>query len=244
MRRLAVNSSVFIWSLCITLMGCAQIASNNLGTPSGVKKYGKQEAIARGRDTTGTTAAAMNGHANDSSRPPSQAMVNARSRDCSALTEEHKNIYFKSEAGPAEKLTTVKVGATGYGAPPKNYYPEGQRRLMTIRASKIDAYRALAEVVGGLHLWGGSAIGDMVIERDRYRVFVDSYVRGAHVLSVEATEDGTYKTLVEMEVDQRFLNHVMTFIDPAADRYCYEQEADGSMKYYGYSVAPSFYYSE
>jgi hypothetical protein len=113
-----------------------------------------------------------------------------------------------------------------------------------MRASKIDAYRALAEIVGGLHVWGGSAIGDMVIERDRYRVFIDSFVRGAHVMSVEAMEDDTYKTIVEMEVDQRFLNHVMTFINPATDRYCFEQEADGSMKYFGYSVAPSFYYSE
>jgi hypothetical protein len=182
--------------------------------------------------------------ASGQAQPGAATHVGGNSVDCATLADARGNVYFRSPGDPKEKLTTVKVGATGYGAPPKNYYPEGQRRLMTMRASKIDAYRALAEIVGGLHVWGGSAIGDMVIERDRYRVFIDSFVRGAHVMSVEAMEDDTYKTIVEMELDQRFLNHVMTFINPATDRYCYEQEADGSMKYFGYSVAPSFYYSE
>jgi len=216
----------------INIAGCAEIAHNSV--PAEEKKHGKQEVSERQQvaqdQNTSTTQ--------------SQAQKSMPNVDCATLADERRNIYFKSPGEPTEKMTAVKVGATGYGAPPKNYYPEGQRRLMTIRASKIDAYRALAESVGGLHVWGGSAIGDMVIERDRYRVFIDSFVRGAHVVSVEAMEDDTYKTIVEMEVDQRFLNHVMTFINPAADRYCYEQEADGSMKYFGYSVAPSFYYSE
>jgi hypothetical protein len=213
----------------MTALGCAEIANNNV-TPDTDRKYGKQEASQRPQPAQ--------------SQDTSTAAPAGNSVDCATLADKRRNLYFKSPGDSNEKLTTVKVGATGYGAPPKNYYPEGQRRLMTMRASKIDAYRALAEIVGGLHVWGGSAIGDMVMERDRYRVFIDSFVRGAHVVSVDAMEDNTYKTIVEMEVDQRFLNHVMTFINPAADRYCYEQEVDGSMKYFGYSVAPSFYYSE
>jgi hypothetical protein len=231
--------NVTVVTLCMMALGCAHIANNNV-TPDDEKKYGKQEALERNQATS------SQGASNSTTSPgQSQSMIASPNRiDCAALADERRNIYFKSPGDSSEKLTTIKVGATGYGAPPKNYYPEGQRRLMTIRASKVDAYRALAEIVGGLHVWGGSAIGDMVIERDRYRVFIDSFVRGAHVVSVDVMEDDTYKTVVEMEVDQRFLNHVMTFINPAADRYCYEQEADGSMKYFGYSDAPSFYYSE
>ena len=240
MKRLLVRLNyVVVVTMCITTLGCANIASNSV-TPE-EKSYGKQEASQRQQ-----SAQPQVPHSAATASGQSRSTMNAgvKTVDCSTLADERRNIYFKSPGDPSEKLTSVKVGATGYGAPPKNYYPEGQRRLMTMRASKIDAYRALAEIVGGLHVWGGSAIGDMVIERDRYRVFIDSFVRGAHVVSVEAMEDNTYKTIVEMEVDQRFLNHVMTFINPATDRYCYEQEADGSMKYFGYSVAPSFYYSE
>jgi hypothetical protein len=243
MKNIMVKvGNILCVSICLSVVGCAQIASNSV-TPEKEQKFGKQEASERQtamNPQDGATPSNSNAH----SQAQHTMAEGSKTVDCSTLADERRNIYFKSSGEPSEKLTTIKVGATGYGAPPKNYYPEGQRRLMTIRASKIDAYRALAEVVGGLHVWGGSAIGDMVIERDRYRVFVDSFVRGAHVISVEAMEDNTYKTIVEMEVDQRFLNHVMTFINPAADRYCYEQEAGGSRKYFGYSTAPSFYYSE
>lgn len=164
--------------------------------------------------------------------------------DCSKYHNGNKQYFIRSAAGESKVLQT-KVGATGYGAPPKNYYPEGQRRLMTIRASKIDAYRALAEIVGGLHIWGGTAIGDMVVERDRYRIFIDTYVRGARVISVDQQHDGTFQTRVELNVNQNFLSQVMAYIDPAADHECNRTEENGSYAYYGLNgVSPSFYYSE
>lgn len=157
--------------------------------------------------------------------------------------------YYLQSPDGKRRLTRAKVGASGYGAPPKNFYPEGQRRLMTIRASKIDAYRALAEVVGGLHIWGGSAISDMVIERDRYHTFLDTYVRGAHVLTVSPMQDGTYKTDVEMEVDQSFLSRVMAFTDPSVDQHCLDQfTSHGKSSHVSYGAngvaTNNFYYSE
>lgn len=224
--RLLVGLCLFI----LLLTGCTKVSHNNIDSSaqSQQKAHGKNEVQQRQKS--------MGKNSSDS------AMVKAKI-DCSTPNRINQSVYFKSSSND-EKVEVVKVGATGYGAPPKNYYPEGQRRLLTIRASKIDAYRALAEIVSGIHVWGGTAIGDMVIERDRYRTFIDSYVRGARVVSVEAKDDGTYKTIVEMEVDRRFLHQVMTFIDPAVERLCYEQNQDGTISYFGYSTAPSFYYSE
>ncbi|NOZ53282.1 MAG: hypothetical protein GXP08_09080 [Gammaproteobacteria bacterium] len=143
------------------------------------------------------------------------------------------------------KLSRVKVGATGYGAPPKKYYPEAQRRLMTMRASKVDAYRAMAEVVGGLHIWGGSAIGDMVLEHDRYRSFVDTYVRGARIVSVQPTADGAYITVVEMEVNQRFLSQVMVFLNSENNIDCADNINNAMFTLDDpNNISPSFYYSE
>lgn len=110
----------------------------------------------------------------------------------------------------SQKIPAVRVGATGYGAPPAKYYPENQRRLMAMRASKIDAYRALAESINGLHIWGGTTIGDMVVQKDRYRVFLNSYVRGARVVSVIASEDGNYETVLDMMVDDSFIAKAIT----------------------------------
>jgi hypothetical protein len=109
----------------------------------------------------------------------------------------------------AAKLEAVRVSATGYGAPPPRYYPENQRRLMAMRASKIDAYRALAETINGLHIWGGTTIGDMVVQKDRYRVFLDGYVRGARIVSVTGNDDGNYETIVDVLVDDRFLRQIL-----------------------------------
>ena len=138
-----------------------------------------------------------------------------------------------------KKTELMHVGATGYGAPPPKYYPETQRRLMAMRASKVDAYRALAETVNGLHIWGGTTIGDMVVQKDRYRVFMDAYLRGARILSVTANDDGNYETVVELMVDENFLAKVLN--EPTTPP-CGNESAHVS---FAPPESPStFYYSE
>ena len=103
----------------------------------------------------------------------------------------------------------VKIRVTGYGAPPKSFYPDPQRRLMAMRAAKIDAYRSLAERVTGIQIWGGTTIGDMVVEKDRFRVYIDTYINGARVIAENPLDDGTFETIVELTVDQNFLNKTL-----------------------------------
>lgn len=109
------------------------------------------------------------------------------------------------EAEDAQKVETITLTVRGYGAPPKNYYPEANRKLMAMRAAKLDAYRALAERIHGLRIWGGTSIGEMVLEEDRFRVMVDAFVVGARVVSIMPGGDGVYEAIVEAEVDQDFL---------------------------------------
>jgi hypothetical protein len=139
----------------------------------------------------------------------------------------------------SEKTDSLSVSATGYGAPPPKYYPENQRRLMSMRAARIDAYRALAETVNGLRIWGGTTVGDMVVEKDKYRVFLDGYIRGARIASVTANEDGNYETVVEMTLDQRFLNQILS---DSASVPCVKDSAQIT---FAPNPTPStFYYSE
>lgn len=151
------------------------------------------------------------------------------------LAELREKLYFLS-GGDGAKTDTLNILATGYGAPPKYYFPEGQRRLLTMRASKIDAFRALAERVGGLHMWGGTTLRSMIIERDAYRTFVESYVRGARIVSVEAQQQNTYKTTVELTVNRSFLSRILPFMGPAY-KSCLQQ-------YPMASSTSGFYYSE
>ena len=163
------------------------------------------------------------------------------SQACADRLQSADKMLVKNPANG--KVTHLKVSATGYGAAPKNYFPEAQRRLMTMRAAKVDAYRALAEVVGGLHVWGGSALSDMVLERDRYRSFVDAYVRGARVIAMDERKDGSFQASVEMQVDAKFLNQVLAFVDPSLADCIDEQDLVQSIEPAPGKVS-SIYYSE
>jgi len=130
-----------------------------------------------------------------------------QSQECTPANPNYNHALFINQNGI--KQESVKIRSTGYGAPPKAFFPEPQRRLMAMRASKIDGYRSLAERVNGIHIWGGTTIGDMVLEKDRYRIFLDTHIRGARVLSANPMEDGTYETVIELKVDQNFLHHAL-----------------------------------
>ena len=128
---------------------------------------------------------------------------------CNGAMPESVRYNIATSNGTA-KTDMIRVSATGYGAPPKKYYPENQRQLMARRASKIDAYRALAETVNGLHIWGGTTIGDAVVQNDHYRVFLDAFVRGARVISVGEKENGNVETVLEAVIDQKMLNYILS----------------------------------
>jgi hypothetical protein len=126
-----------------------------------------------------------------------------RSQECTASNHVRTSMpYYKVDG---KKSDAIRIRVTGYGAPPKSFYPEPQRRLMAMRAAKIDAYRSLAERVKGVQIWGGTTIGDMVVEKDRFRVYLDTHLSGARVIAENPSDDGTFETIVELKVDQNFL---------------------------------------
>ena len=109
-----------------------------------------------------------------------------------------------------QQVEDTVIRTTGYGAPPKSFYPEPQRRLMAMRAAKIDALRSLAERVSGVQIWGGTTIGDMVVEKDRFRVYLDTHLRGAKVIGENPIEDGSFETIVELKVGQHLLSAALS----------------------------------
>lgn len=128
---------------------------------------------------------------------------------------------------------TVRITATGYGATGNfDGYSTGQRRLMAMRASKLDAYRALAEQVYGVRIKGNTTVGALVAQNDGYRVYVDAYLRGARVVSVTPMAEGNYETEVEIEMPADFARRVAT---TAAN------SSEGAARSMAYN---SFYYAD
>lgn len=110
-----------------------------------------------------------------------------------------------------EKLPPMEpmvLRVSGYGAinPTTRGVTEVQKRLLAMRASKLDAYRTLAERVYGTQIIGNSTVENLVVENDQYRTFVDAHILGANVIYQEMLEDGSYETMLEMVIDEGFRN--------------------------------------
>ena len=106
-------------------------------------------------------------------------------------------------AAPAAKILT----AMGYGTVDmfKNYSPE-QHRLMSMRASKMDAMRNLAEQVYGIQIHGHTTVSDMVVKNDSHRSYLDVFLKGARVKSMTAVDNNTYEAVVEITLTPKFYN--------------------------------------
>lgn len=98
---------------------------------------------------------------------------------------------------------TVRVSGYGTYTDPKDSI-DPQKRLMAMRASRLDAYRALVERVYGTVIYGSSTVNEFAMRDDSFRTMIDSYIRGAKVLSVNETKNGTFETVVELVLEPSF----------------------------------------
>lgn len=111
-----------------------------------------------------------------------------------------------------DPVAPMVLRVVGYGAinPNSKSLSEPQRRLLAIRSSKMDAYRALAERVYGMQVQGSTTVRDMVVQNDNFRSYVETYMHGARVVSADVMADGTVETVLEMVVDNGFRTCLQT----------------------------------
>ena len=103
----------------------------------------------------------------------------------------------------SEKRDTLM--ATGYAVISiQNHRNPAQQRLLAIRASKLDAYRALTEQVYGQQLDASTTVADMTVMSDTFRARVEGVVYGAVLVSITPVGDDTYETT--MSLDRSLVN--------------------------------------
>ncbi|MEG3766923.1 LPP20 family lipoprotein [Alteromonas sp. 14N.309.X.WAT.G.H12] len=78
---------------------------------------------------------------------------------------------------------------------------DNDRALMAMRASKLDAYRELAEQVYGQKLDGSQSVSNLVMQDSRLKASVEGVIRGARVVKSYPVGEDTYAT--ELELDMR-----------------------------------------
>jgi hypothetical protein len=96
--------------------------------------------------------------------------------------------------------TTEKITATGYAVIAVQPSDDpAQRRLLAIRASKLDAYRTLAEQVYGQYVDSQTTIGDMVLRNESFRSKVEGVVYGAEIESIDPLGGDTYAVTLTLD---------------------------------------------
>lgn len=127
---------------------------------------------------------------------------------CASLLSACGSVPTMARKAPPAQPVIVTLHATGYGAVNTaacegqcDRVSPAQRKLLAMRASRLDAYRAMAEQVYGLRIEGGSTVGSLALKDDSFKVYIDAFIRGARVTNTAQREDGTYETTVEMDFD-------------------------------------------
>lgn len=121
---------------------------------------------------------------------------------CAALSPAGSTRPASADAGliapMVEKRETLV--ATGYAViSVQNHKVPAQQRLLAIRTSKLDAYRALAEQVYGQYLDATTTVADMVVQSDTFRAKVEGVVYGAVLVSINPVGEDTYETTLSLD---------------------------------------------
>jgi len=131
-------------------------------------------------------------------------------------------VGWESDQSPgAEPLDPITVRVSGFGTYADIETRQNpQARLKARRASKLDAYRALAERVYGTVIHGSATVNDFVLRNDVFRSYVDSYIRGARVVSVMEHDDGVVETVMSLRLEPRFRACVANVEPGATPQLC------------------------
>ena len=113
---------------------------------------------------------------------------------CTTTTTEYSSAVMRNMVSETENIM-----ATGYAviSVQMNDNP-AQQRLLSIRASKLDAYRSLLEQVYGQYLDVNTTVGEMVVQSDTFRARVQGVIYGAQLVSITPVGDDTYTVTLSL----------------------------------------------
>jgi len=137
--------------------------------------------------------------------PPPEAKVEAKPEPKAEPKVEVKAEAPKPAPDAVSMITPMTerqqtIRGTGYAViSTQNHKNGAQKRLMAIRASKLDAYRALTEQVYGQQLDATTTVAEMMITSDTFRTRVQGIIYGAVLESITPIGDDTYETTLSLD---------------------------------------------
>ncbi|MFT5808521.1 MAG: hypothetical protein ACI9LG_002838 [Moritella dasanensis] len=117
---------------------------------------------------------------------------------CSLL--EKDTVYSIKE--PKSFPVLKAVGYAALSSQPGN--SESERMLNAMRASKLDAYRELAEQVSGQEIYSDSNYKSRSLQGESIEASVSGIIRGARVVQTYPVNDDVYATELELDFKRVF----------------------------------------
>jgi|TARA_Y100000782_G_C10173486_1_gene260879 hypothetical protein len=113
---------------------------------------------------------------------------------CSSIFDKHvEYTYIEPDDYPILKA----VGYAPISAQPSDN--KSQRTLLAIKASKLEAYRELAEQVYGQKISAGTTVQNSIAHNDQLQSKVQGVIKGAQVIKTYAVGD-TYATELQLDM--------------------------------------------
>ena len=107
------------------------------------------------------------------------------------------NNFLKDAKGEVDAAIKIEKSVQKADTP-------AQQRILSIKASKLDAYKVLMEQVYGQYLDSTTTVADMVVRSDSFRARVEGVVYGANLVQIEPRGTDTYE--VTMSLDKSIVN--------------------------------------
>jgi hypothetical protein len=133
---------------------------------------------------------------------------------CTMTVDEYEEAVVQSLISERNNIV-----ATGYAVISVQPHDNpAQQRILSIRASKLDAYRSLMEQVYGQYLDANTTVGELVVQSDTFRARVQGVIYGAYLVSITPVGDDTYE--VTMSLDRRIVDDLRTlYFDQMSSRH-------------------------
>ena len=107
--------------------------------------------------------------------------------------------YKQNTQGLDTTNREVRISATGMGVAPRFAHSPAQSFALAKRAALVDAYRLLAERVGGVKVEGYDTIKNMEVVRSEVRATVSNSIRNAEIIETNF-KDGMCEVQLEVVI--------------------------------------------
>lgn len=141
--------------------------------------------------------------------------VPAGSDDATVQLAEVKDAIDKVAPAPVAMVRKQTPMITGLGFAQIAGQPGktgNEKRLMAIRAARMDALRDLTEQVHGIRIDAETTIRDAVVQDDRLYAMVEGTIRGARTVRITPKDPDAYE--VVMAIDRDTVGYILRAVSP------------------------------